>query len=475
MHKLSGLEQIFLHPSGAHLIESLGLVAGLCAVWWLLRLGSPSTIITLGICAEVFSGNWKYIPLPIPLDRFFLVLGISILVLRGARATSSYKIVIRPMHLLLLAVTGYVVASALWSGSLTQSHGFYALLDRLGIFPFLFFTLAPTLFGTSRQRQVLLVGMVTVGLYLGITAFAEGVGPSALIFPHFIKNLNIGITAGRARGPFLASDAMGLGLFDCGVFAAIALTVWRSRAARLLAGVVIVLCSAGVFFTLTRSSWLGAVLGALVGLSLDKRTRRLLPKAVLAAAVVLGVTLVAAPSIANNVHNRVNTEQSVWDRYNTNRAALRMAESHPLFGVGWQQFETVSWQYLRVPGTYPQTGESIEAHNVFLSHFAELGFLGGGLWALAFLTGVVGALFRRGPPELWAWRVGLAAMVVMFVVEANLVPLSYAFPNLIIWLMAGIVSRDWIGAPRGEANSVEDDRMNRRDARNRQLLRSEVG
>jgi putative inorganic carbon (HCO3(-)) transporter len=474
MHRLNGLEQIFIHPSVAHAIESSAIVAALFALWWLLRLGSPSTVIALGIGAEIFSGNWKYIPLPIPLDRLLLGLGICVLVLRGARATSAYKVVIRPIHLLLFAVAGYAAASALWAGTLTQSHGFYALLDRLGIFPFLFFALAPTLFGTSQQRRILLAVMVAVGLYLGITALAEGIGPSALVFPHFIKNLNIGITAGRARGPFLASDAMGLALFDCGVFAAIAFTVWKSRAARILAGTVIVLSATGVFLTLTRSSWLGAALGALVGLSLDKRLRRVLPKVIVVVALMLGITLVAVPSIANHVHSRVKTEQSIWDRYNTNWAAVRMAESHPLFGVGWQEFETLSWQYLRVPGTYPQTGDSIEPHNVFVSHFAELGFLGGGLWALAFLTGVVGSLFRRGPPELWAWRIGLAAMAVMFFVEANLVPLSYAFPNLILWLMAGIVSRDWIGAPRRLDSLVEYDALDARSSRGDELVPSDV-
>ena len=58
----------------------------------------------------------------------------------------------------------------------------------------------------------------------------------------------------------------------------------------------------------------------------------------------------------------------------------------------------------------------------------------------ALAVGVGGALFRRGPPELRPWRIGLFAIAVQWFVVANFVPLNYAFPNALMWLWAGVVS-----------------------------------
>jgi putative inorganic carbon (HCO3(-)) transporter len=452
MHRLRGLSQLFTHPTAAHFLVLMLLMVGIAIAFRVVRATSVTTVVTLGMAAEIFSGNWKYIPLPVPLDRVLLLLGLLLLIIRQAHNVSPYRVVIRPIHLLLLALATYALCSAIWAGTLTGSHGFYALLDRLGIIPFLFFTLAPVLFGTAKQRSALLAVMVVLGLYLGLVAFFEGVGPSSLVFPHYINNLTIGITEGRARGPFLASDAMGLALFDCGVFAAIALSVWKNRKARGLAYAVIVLCGCGVLFTLTRSSWLGAVAGIVVAMAIDARLRRIFPKVLLCFGLALAAIFIAVPALAQHVHSRATTELTVWDRYNTNWAAVRMVEAHPLFGMGWQTFELHSWNYLQEAGTYPLTGDSIEVHNVFLSHFAELGLIGGGLWIFAFLAGVVASAIRRGPPELRAWRLGLVAITTMFIVVANFVPLSYAFPNLVLWSLAGIVARDRMSALRVSQN-----------------------
>ena len=68
--------------------------------------------------------------------------------------------------------------------------------------------------------------MVWFGLYLGITAFFEIVGPHALVFPHFI--LDIGWGTERAQGPFLEPTVNGVALFVCAVSSAIALGAWTA-------------------------------------------------------------------------------------------------------------------------------------------------------------------------------------------------------------------------------------------------------
>ena len=60
------------------------------------------------------------------------------------------------------------------------------------------------------------------------------------------------------------------------------------------------------------------------------------------------------------------------------------------------------------------------------------------LWGAALFYAIGAAIFRRGPPELRWWRVGLIAIAVQWFVVANFVPLGYALPNALLWLWAGV-------------------------------------
>ena len=456
MHRLSALTDLVAHPSVGHAVELALVVVVLGLGIRLLSRMEMTKLVVAGIVLEVFSGNWKYIPLPLPLDRACLALSLVVVVLRGAGAAGGRKIVFQPIHFLLLGVAVYVFLNGLWAGTVLHSYGLYAWLDRLGAVPFLLFTLAPTFFGTERQRHVLLVGMVGVGLYLGVEGLAEGLGVHALQLPRYISDPSIGITADRTRGPFLASDAMGLALFDCCVFSAIALSRWRRPAARLICWSVMALGSIDIFFTLTRAIWIGAALGVGAAMLLHPRLRRLLPVALVGGTIAVVVLLAAVPGLSDKVSGRVGLKSSIWDRYNTNDAAVRALGANPVFGIGWQMFESEGTLYLREAQSYPLTGEGLEVHNVFLSHFVELGIVGGAFWTLALSTAVGGSVLRRGPPELWVWRIGLLSMFVVFLVAANFAPLSYAFPNLLIWLTAGIVATGRTSEERDQAVAAVD-------------------
>jgi len=230
VHRLKGLQDLATHPSAVHGIELLGLVAVVAAVVYLLFHLAPSTIVALGVGAEVFSGNWRYMHVPLPLDRLLLTFGFLALAFRGVRNVSpERRLLFSPLHLLMLSLVVYATLSALWAGTLSTSLGLYAILDRLGVIPFLLFTTAPLLFGSERGRRTLLAVLVAVGLYLGFTALLEGVGLTRLTLPSYIHNPTVGIHFGRARGPFVESVADGLSMFMCGVAAAVALTSWRQR------------------------------------------------------------------------------------------------------------------------------------------------------------------------------------------------------------------------------------------------------
>src|SRR5690606_16247627 len=91
-------------------------------------------------------------------------------------------------HWLLFAALLWATASAYWAGTLTQPDGFFALLDRFGVMPFLAFLVAPIAFRTDRQRTILLGTLVLLGAYLGLTALFEGVGLDQLVVPPYITD-----------------------------------------------------------------------------------------------------------------------------------------------------------------------------------------------------------------------------------------------------------------------------------------------
>jgi O-antigen ligase len=140
-----------------------------------------------------------------------------------------------------------------------------------------------------------------------------------------------------------------------------------------------------------------------------------------------------------------------------------MVEAKPVFGFGWQTFITKGVPYIRQSSSYPLTGAGIEVHNVFLSHAAELGLTGSALWTLALFSAVGGAILRRGPPELAPWRVGLVAIFIAFLVVANLGPLSYPFPNLLLWTWAGLAGANHFLVPRGADEETEAEASDEAD------------
>jgi O-antigen ligase len=400
----------------------------------------PTVLFALALAGTVVSGNAGQLGLPLSPDRLLVVAGLASLVLGLAvRPPRDDVRRLRAVDCLLLATAAVGVVSAVAARSLDDSVALFGLLDRLGIVPFLGFVLADRLFGTERDRLLLVKVMVGVGAYLAATALAEAAGLRSLVFPRYILDESIGTHVDRARGPFLEAAANGLALFQCGVAAVIGAQAFATRLTRFASAAVAVGCAVGVVATVTRAAWLGAAVGALVGLLLDPRGRRRLPALAAAGVVVVGLSLVAVPGLGDQASGRSDAERPVWDRLNTNAAAVRVVEDHPLTGVGWGRFESVSPEYLRQADDRPLTGARIGVHNVLLSHAAELGLLGATVWAAA-VAAAVGAAWRWGRALDPMWRAGAMAIVANWVVVGMFGPLSYAFANLTVWLWLGLAA-----------------------------------
>jgi O-antigen ligase len=421
------------------LLLGVGL-AGLAATAYLALYVRPSIPITIGLMLTVFSGEWGGLGLgglPIKPDRLMIVAGLGALLLRAPSARDRADIRLGPVHALLLLAATYALISALVSGTLTTTPGLFGLLDKFGFIPYLVFLFAPVAFATERDRNVLLVGLTVLGAYLGLTALFETINVPALVIPHYINDITVGIHSDRARGPFVEAVANGLAIFGCGCGAVVAFSRWKGGP-RLFAGAVVLLCAMGVLFTVTRAIWIGSIVGTLIVLISFPEVRRwLVPVATGTGIVIVGL-LLFVPALAVNADKRAKDERPVWDRKNTNAAAIRMVQHRPLLGYGWDTFVVKSQPYFRQSPDYPLTGTDKGVHNVALSNAVELGLVGTTLWLVALLAAVGGAVVSRGPPEMRAWRMCVTAFAVQWFIVAMLGPLAYAMPNLLLWTFAGV-------------------------------------
>lgn len=62
----------------------------------------------------------------------------------------------------------------------------------------------------------------------------------------------------------------------------------------------------------------------------------------------------------------------------------------------------------------------------------------------------MGAALRRGPAELYPWRLALIGIFLCFFVVANFGPTAAPFPNLVLWLWAGVAAAHRFSVPREE-------------------------
>jgi putative inorganic carbon (HCO3(-)) transporter len=416
---------------------------------WMLPL---SVMMCAGVVLTIFSGSWGSLGLPgfpfLP-DRLLLVGVLAALILRAPGTKGRPTIKVRPVHLLLLLLTFYVLASAAAVGSIGTQSGAFDLLDRLGIVPFAMLLLSPVIFHGPRERQMLLVTLVGLGAYLGLTAIFEALGPHALVFPHYIVTSDATLPGERAGGPFRSAGAEGFATFSCGIAAVIAFFQWAGQRRRYLAGAVVVVSTLGCFVTLERGVWIAAAAGAIgAGFAAGQARRWFIPGA-LACAVLVGGALLLSPTLASKASARVGDERSVWDRQNQASAGLRMIAAKPLFGFGWDRYVDDSLPYFRQTSDHPMTGyptsgNMLPLHNSYLSYAVELGLVGALLWLAAIFWGLGGAIFNRGSPLLRSWKLGLLAITIFFLVIAFFDPLQQNFSELLLWTWAGVA----LGAER---------------------------
>jgi O-antigen ligase len=263
------------------------------------------------------------------------------------------------------------------------------------------------------------------GLYLALTAVAEWQHVSALIFPSYIATANVAAWEGRVHGPFLSPPTNG---FYLGVSLCVWMMYWpgASRPARaaIVAAMGVVLL--GLYLTLTRACWMGALLGVWVVLLLAlPRPRR--------AAFVVGSLLLAAAALPIAGSTLIGFQRGPQESAHVTELSARLRPviaalewdvftDHPLFGCGYGNYEKVSVDYLRnTNSSQPlDAAKGYAHHNMFLAILTE--------------TGITGFACYLGMFGLWsvnAWRLWSRRCLPLEVRQQGLIWLAY-LANLLV-------------------------------------------
>jgi N-acetylglucosaminyldiphosphoundecaprenol N-acetyl-beta-D-mannosaminyltransferase len=342
-------------------------------------------------------------PLPITFDRLLLVGLITTCVVRWQLG----QLTLRPLtagdyalgSLLLIVVT-----SAFLSGQPEFTDGMTSKWGRLlagFIIPTALYVVFRHVDISRREWTILLAGFAILGVYLAATALCEIGGHWSLVFPRYIADPNRGIHFGRSRGPELNAVSLGMHLTACFWCTWTLLGRVQHRWQQLALLAVMPLVAIGVYFTYTRSTWLGLAASALVVGAIEIPRRWRLPTITMAS--VAGV-LMLATSWTNIVGlqregTTLDAEHSVDQRKSFAYVSWQMFRDKPVFGVGFGRFYDRKLAYLsdRSQNFELESIRPLHHHNTLLSILTETGIVG-----LAAFVALLGVWARS------AWRLAQA-------------------------------------------------------------------
>lgn len=360
-------------------------LAGFC--WALVYLRHGSLVggsLAFIIAGYVFTRDFWQVdagPLPLTLDRIAIAALVVLAGIRWWRGSITLRPLVGADYLGLLLVV-YLTLRCLMTdapGSIASSvPPFWRLIAS--------FWMSAALFTVARNAELdekhwkwLLSGLALLGVYLAITGIAEVKQQWWAVFPRFIANPELGTHYGRARGPMLMSASLGVYLVVC-FWAAWFLVPQVGRYARLALAVAMVLMCVALYYTYTRSCWLGLVGGMAVVplLQFPKSWRPAVVAGLILGLGCGGLLLGGKLMDIGRKDSDGDAEHSVYQRASFAYVSLRMVSDTPLFGCGFGRFYDKKMPYLsdRSQKIELESIRPLDHHNTFLSILTETGIVG---------------------------------------------------------------------------------------------------
>ncbi|MBU4273445.1 MAG: O-antigen ligase family protein [Planctomycetes bacterium] len=437
-------------------MEALAVIAAAVALIWgavvFLRgglIGGCLAVLLAGVCFSVPFYKIELGPLPLTADRLLLVLLVVQYVYWRRWGLADPKPLGKP-EILLLAFLAVLIVSTFTHDWKAENYQPVAWLVISYLMPATMYWIARQAKYSERTILVLFGGLAVLGVYLAVTTLAEYFRVWWLVFPRYIVSSVVEKGAefvGRGRGPLLNPIANGI-LLTVGLGGALMWWPRLRRAGQLTLLAVSLLLLAALFYTLTRSVWMGGLfaLALAVGLALPWNWRLPLLVFGLMAGVLLAVTqwdnllafkrdkALAAEKTAESVELRPILATIAW----------KMFLDRPLLGCGYAQYGTEHENYVSDRSTRLalERGRGYIPHNAALSLLTETGLIGLGLFAMMLFFWGLDAwrLWRDAGLPLWARQQGLLMLIVLgaYLIngmfhEVSVVPMA----NMTLFFLAG--------------------------------------
>jgi O-antigen ligase len=330
---------------------------------------------------------------------------------------------------LLVAFIGWNTISIAWSQSHSDTLSSVMRYSLNAI-------LLPVAFTAIRTRRdmVRILAAVVVG--------ASVAAVSAILSPPAEESAISGRAAGTIGDPNELAAALVVGL---AVATAFAVNRYISPALRALSAMSAVLCLAGILLSLSRGGLVGLAAALVIAVVASGRWRvRVLSVCAALAAFAVGyfafiASLPAKERVLNVSAGGGTGRLDLWT------VGFRMISAHPFNGVGSGQFANSSVHYLLRPGIIAR-GDLIlstpkVAHNTYLNVVAELGLVGGLLFAAILVTCVGCAVvalrqLRRDGDE----RMEILARGLVVGIGGYLVTLMFISENYskLMWILLAL-------------------------------------
>ena len=430
----------------------IAAVAGL--VWGALLLARGSlvagclTYLVLTSCFGVHFFSFDVAGTTLSIDRLFVVALAGAYLVQWRLGKTDPKPITKT-DLVLFGLLGVFVASAITHDWRTTGKGEVPVVQHLinGYFiPLALYWIARQARHNEQSLTLPLAALACFGVYLALIGLLEAGGQWALVFPQYIADSAVGLHFGRSRGPMVQSVSYGLYLATC----LMCTWLWREQLRakwQWLVWLLLPLYPAALFFTKTRSVWLGTAAGFLIVLSLTLRgkLRVTVIGSLVAAALlvsVLGVDSILGLKREGTVED---THRSTSMRGAFTYVSWEMFQDKPLFGFGFGQFAREKKAYLADRSVDLRLEEIRDYvhHNTFLSVLTETGLVGLSLLVLV-LAGWGASAWQltrdlRGPPS--SRRIGVLMLGVLGVAFFQMIGHEITFTTLdhsLIYMLAGL-------------------------------------
>ncbi len=314
------------------------------------------------------------------------------------------------------------------------------------LFPFIVFVFAKNYIFREKDVSLIFHALFYLGLYLSITAFFEYTNLRQFVFPRYINNFEMGIHVDRARGPFLNAPFNGVGIL-IGLISGLHLLQKKMGFAKTFYQAALLLFFPAVFFTLTRSVYVGLLITLVIFLGWYKTSFPKWKLLSLPLAVVLIVGAVNSPRLLSSERREGGVAQveEVSIRLALLKRSVYMFMGQPFTGIGFAQFAPATTRSYRGPVSSIEAGglQTIQ-HSHLMGIAAEPGIAG----VLSYLTLIILILHRlrqlagKLPGEgIMGNNLRITILAIWGVYLGNnlfVEPTSNIFVNAVPFLFAGI-------------------------------------